>query len=104
MSPDLIITLAFYVVSALALLIGVVIGSHLRQPIRLRRRRSSNPDYVPAPSKGSLTDKELHLEEDDIKAVLGEMGHPADRAAVIAREISSKGDSMLRKIGGGKRP
>ncbi len=104
MSPDLAVTLIFYGASALALAAGIVIGSHLRQPIRLRRRRSGNPQYIPAPSEGPLSADRVQLEEDDIRGVLGKMGHSTEEAARIAREIASKGNSVLRTIGGGERP
>ncbi len=104
MSPDLAVTLIFYGASALALTAGIIIGSHLRQPIRLRRRRSSNPKSIPAPSEGPLSADRVKLEEDDIRGVLGQMGHSTEEAARIAREMASKGKSLLRTIGGGERP
>ncbi len=94
---NLTVTLIFYGASAAALLIGVVIGSHLRAPIRFRRNRRSRgaSDYTPVASK-------LPVKPEDTEAAmrdrLAQRGLSAERIDAAVREINSEGAAMLSRI------
>ncbi len=94
---SLAVTLIFYGASAAALLIGVVIGSHLRAPIRFRRNRRSRgaADYTPVASK-------LPVKPEDTEAAmrdrLAQRGLSAERIDAAVREINSEGAAMLGRI------
>lgn len=99
---SLTVTLVFYGASTLALLLGLVIGSHLRQPIRFRHnhRPRGTPENTPVASKGPLTETELRRAETDIREKLAMTGLSADRIEVVAREMIGKGKNMMGQIGG----
>ncbi len=94
---SLTVTLIFYGASAAALLIGVVIGSHLRAPIRFRRNRRSRgaPDYTPVASKLPVKPEDT---EAAMRDLLAQRGLSAERIDASVREINSEGAAMLGRI------